>query len=266
MANGKTKKVLNIAFAAMVVFTAAMTVATIVNASKRKQEMIIPDDIELVQTETIKGNIADDASVAVVSTDMGDFALELYPQFAPDTVANFISLAESGYYDNTFVYEVEKGIHIGGGCKYNDGALPEGYDRDSEMIGPEISKNLWPVKGAVMSCGLTHSTLWSGQETYSGSRFLISGSIEFSEEEKDELLAAKDTSRIAELFLEYGGTPNVSQQITVFAQVFDGWDVLDSLLSAEADEETLIPKKDISITGISICTYSDYAAGTEKGE
>lgn len=266
MANETSKKILKIVFAAMAVFTVAMTVATIVNNSNIKKKMVIPDDVELVQINTIAGKIDDDAKIAVISTDMGNLAAELYTQFAPETVANFTELAETGYYDNTFIYEIQKGIHIGGGCKYNDGSLPEGYDRDTEMVGPEISQNLWPVKGAVMSCGLTHSTLFRGQETFSGSRFLISGSIEYSEDDMKTLLEAAETNRVAELFVNYGGTPNISQQVTVFAQVFDGWDVLDALLAAPSDDETNIPVKDISISGVKVCTYAEYKADTETSE
>lgn len=264
--NSKMKKLVNFLFVAMAVLTVAMIVASIVNASKRKQAFNIPEDIELVQLETLRGNIADDAMITVISTEYGDMAAELYPQFAPETVENYKSLTESGYYDETFIYEVEKGIHLGGGCVYNDGSLPDGYDKSVETVGPEISKNLWPVKGAIMSCGLTHSTLWRGQETYSGSRFLISGSIEFTDEIKTQMLDMQGNTKVADMFIEYGGTPNVSQQITVFAQIFDGWDTLDKLLAVPVADSTFKPVEDIEITGISICTYSEYKDIKEKTE
>lgn len=264
--NSTVKKAVNILFAAMAVFTAAMIIVSIVNAGKRKQAFQIPEDIELVQLQTLEGNIADDAMITVISTDLGDIAAELYPQFAPETVANYQKLSESGYYDGTFIYEIEKGIHLGGGCIYNDGSLPDGYDKNTEMVGPEITKNLWPVKGAVMSCGLTHTTLWSGQETFSGSRFLVSGTINFTEEEKNQMLDAQGNTRVADMFIKYGGTPNVAQQITIFAQIFDGWDVLDSLLTAEADEETGRPLQDIEIKTTNICTYMEYKEAKEKTE
>lgn len=264
--NGKIKKLVNVLFVAMAVLTAAMIVASIVNASKRKQAFNIPEDIELVQLETLRGNISDDAMITVISTDYGDMAAELYPQFAPETVENYKSLSESGYYDGTFIYEVEKGIHLGGGCVYNDGSLPDGYDKSIETVGPEISKNLWPVKGAIMSCGLTHTTLWRGQETYSGSRFLISGSIEFTDEIKNQMLDMQGNTKVADMFIEYGGTPNVSQQITVFAQIFDGWDVLDALLDVQTEESTLKPVQDTEITGTRVCTYREYVESKEKNE
>ena len=51
---------------------------------------------------------------------------------------------------------------------------------------------------------------------------------------------------------------SVSQQITVFAQIFDGWDVLDAVLDVQTEESTLKPVQDIEITGIRVCTYKEY--------
>lgn len=258
------KKILNIVFAAMVVFTVAMTVASIYNYIDRRNNLAIPEDLELVQLDTLEGNIADDAKIAVISTEYGDLAAELYPQFAPETVANFIKLADSGFYDESFIYEIQNGICLGGGCRYNDGSLPDGYEKKSEMIGPEITKNLWPVKGAVMSCGLTHSTLWRGQETFSGSRFLVSGSINFDDEVKKVFEGIKGADGVSEMFLKYGGTPNVSQQITIFAQIFEGFDALDSLLAVTVDKENSRPVNDIEISSIKVMPYAEYKGMKEN--
>ena len=60
-------------FIAMAVFTVAMITVTIVKMNKAKNELNInPDEVNLVQLETIKGNIADDALVAIVETDIGE--------------------------------------------------------------------------------------------------------------------------------------------------------------------------------------------------
>jgi len=258
------KKILNVVFAAMVVFTLAMTVASIINYFHKKNDLVIPDNLELVQNDTLEGNISDDAKIAVISTDYGDLTAVLYPQFAPETVANFIKLAESGFYDGSFIYEVQNKVCLGGGCQYNDGSLPDGYERKTGMIGPEITKNLWPVKGAVMSCGLTHSTLWRGQETFSGSRFLVSGSIDFDDEVKKVFEGIKGADGVSEMFLKYGGTPNVSQQITIFAQIFEGFDVLDDLLAAKVDEENNSPVNDIGISSVKVMTYAEYKVMKEN--
>ena len=275
--NQSGKRFIGAVFAAMAVFTVSMIVTTVVNIQKQKKEMMLTGNEYFYQNETLEGNIADDAPVAVISTNHGDIAAELYPQYAPETVANFKALAESGYYDDTFVYAVQKGITAGFGSKFTDGDLPEGYDKNVEKVGPEHTKDLWPLKGALLSAGLTQGTLWNGQVTYSGSRFIIPGTIDFEDEEtkkeldallkaepKDNTVSAEDTAafektkELINMFCKYGGTPNVSQQITVFGQTFDGWDVLDSILNEPSDEETMKPVAEIEITGVKVMTYAEY--------
>lgn len=46
---------------------------------------------------------------------MGDITIEFYPQQAPNTVANFIKLAQSGFYDGTKFHRVIKGFMDQGG-------------------------------------------------------------------------------------------------------------------------------------------------------
>ena len=46
---------------------------------------------------------------------MGDIVVELYPQTAPATVANFLEYATSGHYDRTLIHRVVKGYVIQGG-------------------------------------------------------------------------------------------------------------------------------------------------------
>src|SRR5258708_12560405 len=48
-------------------------------------------------------------------TSMGGFALELYPDKAPKTVANFLQYAQSGFYNGTVFHRVIDGFMIQGG-------------------------------------------------------------------------------------------------------------------------------------------------------
>jgi peptidyl-prolyl cis-trans isomerase B (cyclophilin B) len=253
------KKVVTGLFIAMAVFTVFMIVMTFVNSKKIKESRTInPDEVNLVQLETIKGNIPDDALVAIITTDYGQIRAQLYPEYAPETVANFRRLSDSGYYDGTFVYKIQKDIYLAGGCKYNDGSLPDGYNKDDECIEPEISKDLWPFKGSFMSCGFTRTSFWEGKQIiYSGSRYMVAGSIEYTDEIKNELLEGKQNTKIEEAFIEYGGIPNASQQMTIFAQTYEGFDVLDKLLSLESDAETYKPVQDIEIIKTEVCTYKE---------
>ncbi len=59
---------------------------------------------------------------ATIETSMGDMKVELYEAEAPITVNNFISLAESGFYDGLTFHRVIKGFVIQGGDPAGDGS------------------------------------------------------------------------------------------------------------------------------------------------
>lgn len=61
------------------------------------------------------------ATSAVIKTDKGDIAIELYSNDAPKTVMNFATLAKNGYYDNLTFHRVEPGFVIQGGDPNGNG-------------------------------------------------------------------------------------------------------------------------------------------------
>lgn len=248
-------------FIAMVVFTVAFIVTSIIKVKEEKKNLNVNrDEVKLVQLDTIKGNIADDAPVALITTDQGQIRAELYPQYAPQTVANFKRLADSGYYDGTYVYEIQKDVYMAGGSKYTDGSLPDGYDKDSEMIEQEFSDDLWPLRGCLMSCGLQKTSFWTGERiVFGGSRFMVAGSIDFTDEIKTQLYEGKEdqNTNIEDAFVEYGGIPNATRQMTVFAQTYEGLDVLEKLLDEPSDPENFSPVRDVEIKKVEVCTYKE---------
>ena len=92
---------------------------------------------------------------------------------------------------------------------------------------------------------------------------MVLDSITFDDETKKQLLATDDDTRLADAFIQYGGIPNFSQQMTIFAQTYQGFDVIDKICSQEVeDEDTLTPTGDIIIEKIEISTYhKDSAIG-----
>jgi len=58
---------------------------------------------------------AADKEVAVLKTSAGEMVVEFWPEVAPKTVANFIKLAKSGFYDGTAFHRVIQGFMIQGG-------------------------------------------------------------------------------------------------------------------------------------------------------
>ena len=72
----------------------------------------------------------------ITLTDGREMRFELYPQQAPNTVVNFISLANGGEYDNLQIYRVVSNVLIQSGDPANDGTGDPGY-----YIRGEFSEN-----------------------------------------------------------------------------------------------------------------------------
>lgn len=66
---------------------------------------------------------------------------ELYPEKAPNTVNNFISLANGGYYDGLTFHRVIPGFMIQGGCPDGTGMGGPGYSIQGEFLGNGFEKN-----------------------------------------------------------------------------------------------------------------------------
>jgi peptidyl-prolyl cis-trans isomerase B (cyclophilin B) len=70
---------------------------------------------------------------ARIATQHGDIVFEFYPTYAPGTVAAFIKLARSGFYDGLTFHRVEPGFVIQGGCPQGDGMGGPGYTLKAEF-------------------------------------------------------------------------------------------------------------------------------------
>ena len=66
---------------------------------------------------------------------------ELYPEKAPNTVNNFISLANSGFYDGRIFHRVIPGFMIQGGCPEGNGMGGPGYEIDGEFAANGFTQN-----------------------------------------------------------------------------------------------------------------------------
>lgn len=71
--------------------------------------------------------------ITITMEDGGVIRAELYPEVAPNTVKNFISLAGKGYYDGLIFHRVIKGFMIQGGCPNGNGMGGPGYSIKGEF-------------------------------------------------------------------------------------------------------------------------------------
>jgi len=79
-----------------------------------------------------------------IHTEKGDIVLELFEDEAPNTVANFVHLAEKGYYDGLTFHRVIDDFMIQGGCPEGTGRGGPGY-----VIADELSRNLRHERGVI---------------------------------------------------------------------------------------------------------------------
>tara|TARA_Y100001980_G_C14484492_1_gene262449 strand:+ start:33 stop:656 length:624 start_codon:yes stop_codon:yes gene_type:complete len=150
---------------------------------------------------------------AEIKTTSGDMTVELYTETAPNTVNNFISLSQDGYYNNVIFHRVIKDFMIQGGDPSGTGhgqmGKYPGYEFEDELNNPI------PYEKGILAMANR------GPNT-NGSQFFIMH---------------------ADYPLPY--------QYTIFGKVTDGFDVIDSIASVETDA-TDKPLNDIIINSIII--------------
>ncbi|MCQ4022652.1 MULTISPECIES: peptidylprolyl isomerase [unclassified Ruminococcus] len=224
--------------------------------------------------------------VAIMHTSMGDISMRFFPEAAPKSVENFITHAKEGYYDGLTFHRVISDFMIQGGDPKGDGTGGESIY--GESFEDEFSNKLFNIRGSVAMAN-------SGADT-NGSQFFINqgdkdaftgwANLEaqwkqvhqeisnlVAQGQKDVVLTqlqyiyGLDTDMVPDeakkLYEENGGNATldgafniIDRGHTVFAQVYDGMDVVDKIAKVEVDG-TSKPTKDVTIKSIEIVPYSE---------
>ena len=87
--------------------------------------------------------------VTIEMEDGGVMKGELYPEIAPNTVSNFIALANSGYYDGLIFHRVIPGFMIQGGCPQGTGMGGPGYTIRGEFTSNGFQNDLKHTLGVL---------------------------------------------------------------------------------------------------------------------
>ena len=88
--------------------------------------------------------------VVTIEMENGDIMkAELYPEIAPNTVNNFISLIKKGFYDGLIFHRVIKGFMIQGGCPNGNGMGGPGYSIKGEFSQNGFTNNFKHTKGVL---------------------------------------------------------------------------------------------------------------------
>lgn len=95
--------------------------------------------------------------IVTIEMENGDLVkAELYPEIAPNSVNNFISLINKGFYNGLIFHRVIKGFMIQGGCPEGIGVGGPGYGIDGEFAINGFENNLKHTKGVLSMARAQH--------------------------------------------------------------------------------------------------------------
>ena len=144
--------------------------------------------------------MAQNPIVTIEMEDGGVMKAELYPDVAPNTVNNFISLIQKGYYDGLIFHRVIPGFMIQGGCPDGTGMGGPGYSIKGEFTGNGFQNNLVHDRG-VLSMARTMAP------DSAGSQF----------------------------FVMVEKAPHLDGQYAAFGKVIEGMEVADAIVNTKRD-------------------------------
>ena len=143
---------------------------------------------------------------------------ELYPEIAPNTVNNFISLVNKGFYNGLIFHRVISGFMIQGGCPEGRGTGGPGYSIRGEFSGNGFKNDLKHTAGVL-------SMARSMNPDSAGSQF----------------------------FIMHRDAPHLDGQYAGFGKLTDGFDVLDKIAAVETGRSGYfenVPKKPVVILSV----------------
>ena len=93
--------------------------------------------------------ITDNPIVTMEIENYGTIKIELYPEYAPNTVANFVSLIESGFYDGLTFHRIIDGFMIQGGDPLGNGTGGSGETIKGEFSDNGVENDISHVRGTI---------------------------------------------------------------------------------------------------------------------
>ena len=185
-------------------------------------------------------------TIVTMHTNFGDVKFLMFPEVAPKTVENFTTHAKESYYDGLIFLRVIDGFMIQGGD-------PTGTGRGGESIWGEAFEDEFSPEAHNFRGALSMAN--AGPDT-NGSQFFIvqAGPVD---ERMFPMLARQYGVKLDEetkaKYAELGGTPWLDNHHTVFGQVIEGMDVVDTIASQPVGYQDK-PVKDIVIEKMTVET------------
>lgn len=201
--------------------------------------------------------------------DFGTIKLELYPEMAPQTVSNFVALAQHGFYDGLKFHRIVEGFMIQGGDSNGDGTgapklsdlgidVKDGEDRD------------YCIKGEFLSNGYNKNTLKHKEGVISMAR------ADYTQKYSQSLTTESYNSAGSQFFIMTADNSSLDGNYAPFGKVIEGMDIVHNIEKVEVKEadsssssddssseseskEKSTPVNDVIISKVSVETYGvDY--------
>lgn len=167
--------------------------------------------------------------IVTITMDNGDvIKAELYPEIAPNTVNNFISLVKKGFYDGLIFHRVIYGFMIQGGCPDGTGMGGPGYCIKGEFTQNGFANDLKHTAGVLSMARAMHPDS-------AGSQF----------------------------FIMHKNAPHLDGSYAAFGKVTEGMDVVNRIAEEETDYNDR-PLDEQQIRSMTVETFGEEYPEPEK--
>ena len=160
--------------------------------------------------------------VTITMDDGGVITLELYPNIAPETVNNFVSLVNKGFYDGLSFHRIIPGFMIQGGDPLGNGTGGPGYSIKGEFKSNGFRNDLRHERGVI-------SMARAMDPNSAGSQF----------------------------FIMHADAPHLDGSYATFGKVIDGMGVVDSIASVRTNMFNDAPVTPVVIKSITVDTKGE---------
>ena len=169
------------------------------NSEKKEENLLNIDYTQNTNELSLTQYDTTNPVVAMYIENYGSVVIELYPEIAPNTVNNFISLVKSGFYDNNTFHRLVPGFVLQGGDPSGTGTGGPGYTIKGEFTSNGFTNNLKHTKGIVSMARTSISNDTAGSQ----------------------------------FFIMLNDAPYLDEQYATFGKVIDGWSNIEKIVTTE---------------------------------
>lgn len=194
-------------------------------------------DAQKDETDNNKNEVTKNPIVTMEIKNYGTVKIELYPKVAPNTVKNFISLINEGYYDGLTFHRIVPGFVVQGGDKEGTGAGKTEYSIRGEFTKNGFKNDLKHEKGVISMARADYSVFGLTEEGYN--------------------------SAFSQFFIMLESQRSLDGLYAAFGKVIEGMDIIENLENIEIDSQT---EKPINPPVIQKMTVETFGVNYEEPE